>query len=343
MVHRRAIPQRWQKMDVSVELRERVREAFLEQGFARVGFTTAAPVDDAVSGWVAQGRHAGMQWMAERPARRADPRALLPAAASVICVAAAYPATDARGPIAGYARAEDYHRTLRAALQRGVDAARAWLPELQVRICVDTAPLLERALAARAGLGWIGRNTMLLDTAHGPWLLLGEVLTDAAFPPDARLPDRCGTCTACVDACPTRALDLAHGLDARRCLSYWTIEHRGELPAEWAEAAGGRVFGCDDCLTACPFPARPLVVPASAGGDGSARGASDDRPFQPRPDLVAPALDELAARAEQSFRRHFGSTPVERARKRGLLRNLRAARANTGRAAAVVRAPRPPG
>jgi len=335
MVHRRAIPQRWQKMDVSVELRERVRDAFLQQGFARVGFTTAEPVDDAVTPWVAQGRAAGMEWMAERPARRADPRALLPCAASVICAAAAYPATDARGPIAGYARGEDYHRTLKAALRRGVDAARAWLPELQTRICVDTAPLLERALAARAGLGWIGRNTMLLDAAHGPWLLLGEVLTDAAFPPDAPQPDRCGTCTACVDACPTRALDLSRGLDARRCLSYWTIEHRGELPEEWAAAAGGRAFGCDDCLTACPFPARPFATVAG--------GAHDARPFQPRPDLVAPTLEELAARAEQSFRRHFGSTPVERARKRGLLRNLRAARANTERAAAVVRAPRPPG
>ena len=321
-------------MDVSVELRERVRDAFLGQGFARVGFTTAEPVDDAVTPWVAQGRAAGMAWMAERPARRADPRALLPSAASVICAAAAYPATDARGPIAGYARGEDYHRTLKAALRRGVDAARGWLPGLQTRICVDTAPLLERALAARAGLGWIGRNTMLLDAAHGPWLLLGEVLTDAAFPPDAPQPDRCGTCTACVEACPTRALDLSRGLDARRCLSYWTIEHRGEVPEEWAAAAGGRVFGCDDCLTACPFPARPFAAPgAIAGGARGASGAHDARPFQPRPDLVAPTLEELAARAEQSFRRHFGSTPVERARKRGLLRNLRAARANTERAA----------
>ena len=317
-------------MDVSVELRERVREAFLRQGFARVGFTTAEPVADGVSGWVAQGRHAGMGWMAEGAARRADPRALLPGAASVICAAAAYPATDARGPIAGYARGEDYHRTLKAALRRGVEAARVHLPSMRARLCVDTAPLLERALAARAGLGWIGRNTMLLDAAHGPWLLLGEVVTDAAFPPDAPQPDRCGTCTACVEACPTQALDLARGLDARRCLSYWTIEHRGETPEEWSRAAGGRVFGCDDCLTACPFPAQPAALPA----------AGPEAPFQPREDLVDPTLDELAARAESSFRRHFRSTPIERARKAGLLRNLRHARANGGRAERSARMPR---
>lgn len=311
-------------MDSNRELREHVRAAFLEQGFARVAFTTAEPVEDHVSAWIARGAHAGMEWMAAAPERRADPRELLPCARSVICVAAAYPAGDGRGPIAAYARGEDYHRTLKAALQRGVDRAREWLPALQARVCVDTAPLLERALAARAGLGWIGRNTMLLDTTHGPWLLLGEVLTDADFPPDTPVDDRCGTCTACVDACPTQALDGQRGLDARRCLSYWTIEHRGDVAPQWAAAAGARVFGCDDCLAACPFPARPL---------GAALRTDARAPFQPRADLVAPTLDELDARAEQSFRKHFGSTPIERARKTGLLRNLRQARANANRLA----------
>jgi len=318
-------------MDASRELRERVREAFLQQGFARVGFTGAGPVDDRVTPWVAQALHAGMDWMAAHPARRADPRALMPSARSVICAAAAYPATDARGAIAGYARGEDYHRTLKEALRRGVEAARAWLPEMQTRVCVDTAPLLERALAVRAGLGWIGRNTMLLDESHGPWLLLGEVLTDAEFPPDAPAPERCGTCTACVEACPTAALD-GRRLDARRCLSYWTIEHRGDVPADWARAAGGRVFGCDDCLSACPFPARPVLEAPRA-----------DAPFRPRPDLAAPTLDELDQRAGSSFRKHFGSTPLERARKSGLLRNLRQARANAELPAPAARGRTPPG
>ena len=305
---------------VEVALRERVRRALLERGFARAGFTTADPVDERLSAWIAAGRHAGMEWLARAPARRADPRTLLPGARCVICAAAGYPATDARGAIAGYARGEDYHRTLRAALQDVARDLQAPLPGARTRVCVDTSPLLERALHARAGLGWIGRNTMLLDEVHGPWLLLGEILTDAAFPPDAPGTDRCGTCTACVDACPTVALDGRRGLDARRCLSYWSIERRGPLPAEWAAALGPRAFGCDDCLTACPFPARPPEPPV----------AGKDAPWQPRADLASPTPEELEARARQSFRRHFGSTPIERARRGGLLRNLQAVRRNRG-------------
>ncbi|MHC5209818.1 MAG: tRNA epoxyqueuosine(34) reductase QueG [Planctomycetota bacterium] len=309
-------------MDVGHETREQVRAAFLAEGFARVGFTSADPVRDRASPWVDQGMHAGMAYMARDPAARADPGALLPGARSVICAAAAYPATDARGPIAGYARAEDYHRTLRDALVRGERALQQLVPGAVTRCCVDTSPLLERALAARAGLGWIGRNTMLLDETHGPWMLLGEVLTDVGFPPDAPARDRCGTCTACIDACPTQALVGERTLDARRCLSYWTIEHRGELPREWAEALGGRVFGCDDCLTACPFP---VQAPRAAAAQACTNNGGPP-PIVPRADLAQPTLDDLEARARESFRRHFASTPIERARKHGLLRNLAAAR-----------------
>ncbi len=306
----------------------------LARGFSRVGFTGAEPVADHVSAWVAGGLHAGMAWMARDSAARADPRTLLPGALSVICVAVSYPATDGRGPVAGYARSEDYHRTLKAALRDGVAGLETLLPGLQSRVCVDTAPLLERALAARAGLGWIGRNTLLLDETHGPWMLLGEILVDVRFPPDAPAVDRCGTCTACLTACPTQALDERRILDARRCLSYWSIEHRGEIPEPFATALGDRVFGCDDCLTACPFPARRVrTVPDVEAA-----------PFQPRPDLVAPTLDELQARAETSFRRHFASTPIERTRRTGLLRNLALARRNARtRAADAPQTARPDG
>lgn len=303
---------------VDVAGRERVRQAALARGFARAGFASAEPLQDRLTAWLAAGRHAGMDWMARTPERRLDPRALLPGARTVVCVAAAYPPTDARGAVAGYARAEDYHRTLRAALRDVEQAVRREAPGARTRPCTDAEPLLERELAARAGLGWIGRSTLLLDERHGPWMLLGEVLTDAAFAPDEPAVDRCGTCTACVDACPTGALDGARSLDARRCLSYWTIEHRGTLPPEWAAALGHRAFGCDDCLTACPHPAR---APAPPPADPAA-------PWQARPDLQDPAPEELEARARESFRRHFGSTPVERARRAGLLRNLAAVRAN---------------
>ncbi len=321
---------------VDVAGREALRELVLREGFTRVGFTTAEPVEDRVSAWVADGLHASLEWMAREPGQRADPRARLDGARSVVCVTAAYPATDARGAVAGYARGEDYHRTLVAALERAADALRERHPDAATRVCVDTAPLLERALAARAGLGWIGRNTMLLDEASGPWTLLGEIVTPLDIPPDAPGVERCGTCTACVDACPTDALLPGRRLDAGRCLSYWTIEHRGPLPDDWAAALGHRAFGCDDCLAACPFPAdaarapdRAAPSPPSPGparAPDARRPAPVDPPFVPRPDLATITPAELEARARESFRRHFGSTPLERARKGGLLRNLAALR-----------------
>jgi len=335
-----------------LERRERIRRRFLDAGFTKVGFTSADPVDDHASAWVAAGRHASMGYMARAPSERAQPRALMPEARTVVCVAAAYPPGDGRQPIAAYACADDYHRTMKAALRSAVAALERDEPGLRARVCVDTAPLLERALAARAGLGWIGRNTMLMDGEHGPWLLLGEVLLDVALPPDAPVVDRCGTCTACLDACPTGALDGPHALDARRCLSYWTIEHRGPLPEAWAGALGHRAFGCDDCLVACPFGERAGEAAARGPGaaEAGARGsradgtvardpASEERaaspqpsaagppaPIRPRPDLAGLDLDGLRARARASFRRHLASTPVERARKHGLLRNLQACR-----------------
>jgi epoxyqueuosine reductase len=291
------------------QLRERLRACFLDQGFTRVGFTSADPVADGATPWVAAGRHASMEWMTRDPAGRADPRRLLAEVRGVICVGVHYPAGDGRGAVAAYAQGEDYHRTMRAALERAVARMEQLAPGVRSRICVDTAPLLERSFAARAGLGWIGRNTLLLDETHGPWMLLGEVLTDLELPADEPAPDRCGSCTACVDACPTGALDTEYQLDAGRCLSYWTIEHRGPLPDLWGQALGHRAFGCDDCLTACPFPRQELAL-TEAG------------PFEPRPDLRDISLAELRSRAEQSFRAHFGSTPLERARKGGLMRNL---------------------
>jgi len=302
------------------EGREALRRLFAEQGFAAVGFTHAGPVVDRVTPWVAAGQHASMDYMARDPELRADPTFMLPEARSVICVAAAYPPGDGMGHVAAYARGEDYHRTMKAALRRAIAA----LPDLlghepATRVCVDTAPLAERSLAARAGLGWIGRNTLLFNERIGPWMMLGEVLTDLDIEPDQPAQDHCGTCTACIEACPTAALDGERNLDARACLSYWTIEHRGDVPDEWALAADHRVFGCDDCLAACPYP-RQAAPLASTG------------PYEPRPDLVSPTLDELEARATESFRKHFSTTPIERARRRGLLRNIAMAREQRQRA-----------
>lgn len=310
-----------------------------------MGFCRADPVPDAVSSWVAAGHHASLEWMEREPGGRTDPARLLPGAATVICVGVAYPATDARGAVAGYARGEDYHHTLKDALQRAADELQQRHPDARTRVCVDTAPLLERAFAARAGLGWIGRNTMLLDEQHGPWMLLGEVLTTLEIPADEPAAERCGTCTACVDACPTEALLPDRVLDAGRCLSYWSIEHRGPLPEAWGSRLGHRAFGCDDCLTACPFPAGAAAAAPSEDVAGHVTGHVTRHvtrhvtgaqpvphpPFVPRPDLADISLDELEARSAESFKRHFGSTPLERARKGGLLRNIAACRATPHR------------
>ncbi|MCB9896507.1 MAG: tRNA epoxyqueuosine(34) reductase QueG [Planctomycetes bacterium] len=320
------------------DAKERLRQLVLGQGFARAGFAGAEPVPDAVGPWVAAGRHASLAYMAREPAARADPRTLLPGARSLVCAGAVYPRSDGTGAIAAYARGDDYHRTLRAALQRVVGALAAEHPRATFRVCVDTAPLQERAFAARAGLGWIGRSTLLLDEHHGPWMLLGEIVTDLEIAPDAPAAGRCGTCTACVDACPTGALD-AHGLDARKCLSYWTIEHRGALPAEWAARLDGHAFGCDDCLVACPFgdgrvarsASGSAPTSASAGADAPVPAVIPEAPFVPRPELGRLTLDEIEARARESFRRHFGRTPMAHTRKGGLLRNLAAIRAGAGR------------
>ncbi|MGQ0552485.1 MAG: tRNA epoxyqueuosine(34) reductase QueG [Planctomycetota bacterium] len=308
-------------MPIDIPLRENVRRILLAQGLTAVGFTRAEPVPDHTSDWVKQGRHAGMEYMARRPAQRADPTQLLKGAQSVICGAVSYPATDARGPIAGYARGEDYHRTLLQALHSGIEQLLQLMPSMRARACVDTAPLSERAFAARAGLGWIGKNTMLLNCTHGPWLLLGSIITDVPFPPDEPTANRCGTCTACIDACPTQALGPT-GLDARLCLSYWNIEHRGELAPGISEALQGRVFGCDDCLTACPFPAK------SQGG--TRVETTSHKAFQARSDLVSPSLDELKARASASFRKNFSTTPLQRVGRARLLRNIEAARQDEG-------------
>ncbi|MED5330627.1 MAG: tRNA epoxyqueuosine(34) reductase QueG [Planctomycetota bacterium] len=297
---------------ITRQTRDTLRSLFLDEGFAKVGFTSADPVEDRISPWISKGAHGSMEYMARATADRSDPATLFDKAASVICVAVAYPRTEGDQAIAGYACAEDYHRTMRSALDRAVKKMEDLLPGITTRICVDSAPLSERAFAARSGLGWIGRNTLLLDEEYGPWTLLGEVLTDAIIEPDAPAIDRCGTCTACIEACPTEALDGQRGLDARRCLSYWTIEHRGPIPDAWAKAMEHRAFGCDDCLTACPFPAQPSAI----NREGT------PAPLELRPDLSDITPEILQEQARTAFKRHFGSTPLERTRKSGLLRNL---------------------
>ncbi|HVN74729.1 MAG TPA: tRNA epoxyqueuosine(34) reductase QueG [Thermoanaerobaculaceae bacterium] len=256
---------------MSADLASEVKSfATRELGFDLVGITTAEPLPGGkrLARWIDRGAHGDMSYMATTLAVRADPRAFLPGARSVVCVAMSYrdapepPETGAAGEravVARYARRRDYHKVLRGRLVRLGRLLADRVPGAAWRPAVDTAPLLEKELAQRAGLGWIGKNTCLINRTLGSELLLGELVTSVALPPDEAETDHCGTCTLCLEACPTRAFDGAKSLDARRCISYATIEHRGAFPESVLPGLGGHVFGCDICQAVCPWNRRAPV------------------------------------------------------------------------------------
>jgi len=298
-------------------LKARLRERAAALGIAELGFTTADPLPRAgfYERWHAEGRAATMHWL--RSGERTDPADLLPGARSLIVAAARYarPAQEP-APIAAYAQRDDYHRVLRRALRVLSAELRAIVPGSATRVAVDTAPIREREAAMRAGVGWIGKNTMLVHLQHGCYTLLGEILWTEPVEPDPAAVDHCGECRRCLDACPTGAFPAPYQIDARRCLSYWTIEQRGPLPPEMARALSTRAFGCDACLAACPYGGRALFAEGSL--------------LPTRSDLAGATLRDLLERARDRFWKTFRTTPVERARRRGMLRNLLAAAGNSG-------------
>jgi epoxyqueuosine reductase len=306
------------------------REEALGAGFVRVGIAAASPPPRHArfDAWLDAGRHAGMRYLEATRAARADPGTLLPGARSLVCLAAPHssePWVAADGSrFARYARGSDYHGGLRKKTLAVVAAARerlggAW----NARVCVDSTPLSERAFAAAAGLGWIGKNGCLIDEEHGSYLLLSEILTDLDLPPDEPVAESCGACTRCLDACPTDAFLEPGLLDAGRCLAYWTIEHRGPMPDAWKAAVGSRVFGCDVCQEVCPWNAPLRSLPALAAAPGRPRGDAD----------APPTRAEILAMGKGAWRRRFGKTAVNRAARRGLQRNAAASAGATRDAA----------
>jgi len=298
-----------------------VRRMARECGFELAGVARAEPIADDVARyqeWAARGMAGEMRYLTDRRADvRSDPRNLLAGARSLICVGKLYnqappPEQEGRAIFSRYAWGRDYHEVLREALEQLAHKLAAVEPH-QWKICVDTAPLLERSYARQAGLGWIGRNTCLINEPLGSWFFLGELVTTLELQADAPPPDRCGSCTRCIVACPTQAL-VPDGdewtLDARRCISYLNIELRGPIPEEQRAWLGSRVFGCDICQEVCPWNAR---APETS-----------DPAFQPVYDR-APPLAELAALSAEEFRERFRETAVMRAKYEGLLRNVSAA------------------
>ncbi|HKZ04994.1 MAG TPA: tRNA epoxyqueuosine(34) reductase QueG [Methylomirabilota bacterium] len=299
-----------------------VKTRALDLGFDLVGIGPAGPPEHAESfiRWVEAGHAGTMRYLARRGAERLDPGRVLPGARSVVCVALNYhqgPAADPSwAPVARYAWGRDYHDVMTPRLE----ALARFIGEAageRGKCYVDTGPILERDLAARAGLGWVGKNTMLIHPSLGSWFFIGVLLTTAALGHGEALPDRCGTCRACLDACPTDAFVAPYVLDARRCISYLTIEHRDEIAPDLAAGMGQWQFGCDVCQDVCPWNRKAPVT--------RERGFFPLAPY--------PGADEVAAMDDEAFARRFAGTPLTRPRAAGMRRNAAIALANAARQA----------
>ena len=308
-----------------VSLKDRLATRARDEGFAKLGVCRPDAVPAAagrLAAWLAEGRHGQMGWMADRAAWRGDPRALWPEVRSVVMLAESYtPAGDPlavlgqpdRGAVSVYAQGRDYHDLVKRRLKR---LAR-WLAAdtgAAVKVFVDTAPVMEKPLAEAAGLGWQGKHTNLLGRDLGNWVFLGAIFTTLDLDPDLPEADHCGRCTACLDVCPTRAFPAPYQLDARRCISYLTIEHRGPVDPALRGLMGNRIYGCDDCLAVCPW--NKFAVAARETGY-AARGG-------------APLLAELAVLDDAGFRARFAGSPVKRIGRDRFVRNVMYAVGNSG-------------
>ena len=316
-------------------LEEAIRTKAAELGFAACGFARADTADGAgleLKRWLEAGHHGTMGWMEARAHHRVSPVALWPEAKSAIALGMSYaPATDplalAERPdlarISVYAQGGDYHKTVKKALKA---LARFIVDEApsELKVFVDTAPVMEKPLAQAAGIGWQGKHTNVVSREHGSWLFLGVILTSLELEPDAPLDhgEHCGSCTRCLAACPTNAFLGPHRIDARRCISYLTIEHDGPIPPEFRAAMGNRIYGCDDCLAVCPW-------------NRFADAAAANRAFLPRAELAAPRLADLLALDEAAFREMFAGSPIKRIGVTRMIRNCLIAAGNSGDPALV--------
>jgi epoxyqueuosine reductase len=317
-------------------LEDAIKAKATELGFVACGFARADAVEAAgadLKRWIEAGHHGTMGWMEERAHHRVSPLALWPEARSAIALGMSYaPTSDplalAERPdlarISVYAQGGDYHKTVKRALK----ALGRWLADeagCELKVFVDTAPVLEKPLAQAAGIGWQGKHTNLVSREHGSWMFLGVILTSLELTPDAPADHgrHCGSCSRCLDACPTQAFVGPHRIDARRCISYLTIEHDGPIPGQFRSAMGNRIYGCDDCLAVCPW-------------NRFADAAAANRAFLPRAELAAPRLADLLALDDASFREMFAGSPIKRIGVKRMIRNCLIAAGNSGDPALVA-------
>jgi len=307
-------------------MKERIRAKAKEEGFDAVGFSQAEMglrEKARLEAFVSLGHHGDMTWMAEHLERRKDPRSLWPGARSVIAVAVNYgpensPLNDLRAfdraNISVYARNKDYHNLIKKRLKK----LGRWLGKefhCDLKVFVDTAPILEKPLGQAAGIGWQGKHSNLVNQKFGSWLFLGEIFTTLNLEPDASEVDHCGSCKKCLDICPTNAFPEPYMLDASRCISYLTIEHKGHIPVEYREKMGNRIYGCDDCLAVCPWNKFAKMASESA--------------FIPREDLSLPLLEDLLCLDDLSFREKFSGSPIKRIGRDRFIRNVLIAMGNS--------------
>lgn len=307
-------------------MKERIRAKAKEEGFDAVGFAQAEMglrEKARLEAFVSLGHHGDMTWMAEHLERRKDPRSLWPGARSVIAVAINYgpensPLNDLRAfdraNISVYARNKDYHNLIKKRLKK----LGRWLGKefnCDLKVFVDTAPILEKPLGQAAGIGWQGKHSNLVNQKFGSWLFLGEIFTTLNLEPDASEVDHCGSCKKCLDICPTNAFPEPYMLDASRCISYLTIEHKGHIPVEYREKMGNRIYGCDDCLAVCPWNKFAKMASESA--------------FIPREDLSLPLLEDLLCLDDLSFREKFSGSPIKRIGRDRFIRNVLIAMGNS--------------
>ena len=313
--------------DDKLRLTKNLEKMARDEGFAAIGIASASMAPETgmrLKKWLADGAHGDMIWMEGRADQRADPKTLWPEVQSVIMLGMSYaPDNDPfalesegnLGRISVYAQGKDYHDVVKKALKR---IARSLVEQTNcaVKVFVDTAPVMEKPLAEAAGLGWQGKHTNIVSQRHGSWLFLGAIYTTLNLVLSHPGEDRCGSCSACQDICPTDAFPEPYKLDARACISYLTIEHKGSIPHKYRKAIGNHIYGCDDCLAVCPW-------------NKFAETAAKHKAFLPRAELVAPALADLLALDEATFRQVFSGSPIKRTGRDRMVRNALIAAGNS--------------
>jgi epoxyqueuosine reductase len=299
----------------------RVKRKAADLGFTHSGIATARPLDDEADRlreWIDRGLQADMEWMVRNEEKRKDPALVLPGVRSIVCVAMNYyvdvkHSDDQRtGKISRYAWGDDYHELVGSRIEQLASWMEEEFPACRTRTYVDTGPIMEKAWAQRVGIGWIGKHSNLITQDRGSWVFLGEVLTTLELSPDQPATDHCGTCTLCIDACPTNAIVEPYVVDSHRCLSYLTIEHRGEIGEEFRDSLNGWIYGCDICQEVCPWNQRFAAETQEPG-------------FHPRDHAISPVLDGWAEMTAEEFQSMFKGSPIKRTKHEGLVRNVRAA------------------